>query len=269
MFRMKPILSLMCAGIFLLLGLWGCGAAVPPPAVTIAPPTLASPNVTTAPPTASAAVSDNPLMLWRGHTAMGSSDAALCKQYQTDTTKNETRWGLCDKPWQDISSSDVQLAKLAQRLASFQYKTNADELAFTGSGQERAEVWGRALTRYAQLKYAEAETGHVCASCPTVLAWFTPTQENPAMCRLVSITYFGQVTAQEIKCHPQGDAPTKQATAWLTTDELKTFDAWLYKYTAFQDGDNYFNGEGTQPIGAAERQTIDDWTAQVYQRLFP
>ena len=48
---------------------------------------------------------------------------------------------------------------------------------------------------------------------------------------------------------------------------MQAFDALLYGFVTTYQGDNYFNGLGQQALGAAELEQINNWAAQIFERL--
>ena len=83
------------------------------------------------------------------------------------------------------------------------------------------------MDRWAQTVYAEGTTGHVCASCQTILAWnMGSTQAAPADCRRLVILNFGYAYADKVPCVAGGQA-LEHTGAWLTTEEWGIFDTWL------------------------------------------
>jgi len=84
-------------------------------------------------------------------------------------------------------------------------------MIFQGKGDISGEVWQRAMDRWAQTVYAEGTTGHVCASCQTILAWNVgSTQAAPADCRRLVILNFGYAYADKVPCVASGQAPGLQ-----------------------------------------------------------
>lgn len=233
-------------------------------------------TVTPAPPPTQApapALSPQPsvLLIWQGYTEMGSDgDATRCKQFQV--TESAIQLGYCDQPQTTVASAAAlaQAKQFVHALAPFELHDNKNQLGLRGTGAESSPAWQRALVQWVTLKYAELESGHACASCATVFSWFLdkPTSETD-LCRHVYVTSFGEAVAQKIKCHPQGDTPQAFQSRLLQTNELVPLDDWLYTRGQFEDGDNYFLGQGNQPLTPADQTAMQAWAEQIYKRLLP
>jgi hypothetical protein len=243
----------------------GCASA----SITPAPPTAVSPTDALPIPT-------DPMYLlyWHGKVDTGAGNGTtVCKQFQIDATVGQVALGDCNqllKAAQPIGIALQQAKDFEKMLGSFELATDSDQLSFHGEGSETNSVWQRAMVQWVRLNEAEMEAGHVCASCPTVFNWFldAPTTES-SLCRQVYVTSFGQVAAQKIKCHPQGDTPQTEKDGWLTTTELTSLDEWLYSRGQYQEGDNYFNGLGTQAVTENDQTVMKAWAEKVYARMMP
>jgi hypothetical protein len=214
------------------------------------------------------------LVRWQGEVETGTqAGVTTCKQLNIVSTEGPVLIGGCEGTLNSVEPLGTTLERAAEfgkLLGRIEYKSSADQLSFFGAGEVTDEVWQRALVQWSRLKFAEHESGHVCAACPTVISWFLAEgTADPGICRHVFATSFGFVTAENIKCHPQGDAPQQTASGWLTTTELQTLDDWLYARGRFQDADNYFTGQGEQAVSVEDRAAMEEWAQQVYRRLLP
>lgn len=214
------------------------------------------------------------LLYWHGKVDTGAGNGAtVCKQFQINATADRMALGDCNQLTRDVQPIGNALAQAKdfdRMLGAFELDTGTDQLSWRGKGKETGAIWQRALVQWVRLNEAETEAGHACASCPTVFNWFLDmATTDSSLCRQVYVTSYGQVVAQKIKCHPQGDTPQVEKDGWLTTAELTSLDEWLYSRGQYQDGDNYFNGSGTQTVTGNDATVMKAWAAKVYARLMP
>ena len=155
---------------------------------------------------------------------------------------------------------------MVNRFAPFTYNSGKGEIIFQGKGDISGEVWQRAMDRWAQTVYAEGTTGHVCASCQTILAWnMGSTQAAPADSRGLVILNFGYAYADKVPCVAGGQA-LEHTGAWLTTEEWGIFDTWLTNRLFTTQPEGYFGSAG-QAMSQEEIDHLRELANSVYSRI--
>jgi len=156
--------------------------------------------------------------------------------------------------------------EMVDRFAPFFYHSGKAEIIFQGKGDISGEVWQRAIDRWAQTVYTEGTTGHVCASCQTILAWNLDSTPNVlADCRRLVVLNFGYAYADRVPCVAGGQV-IEHAAAWLTTEEWGTFDTWLTNHLFTTQPEGYFGSDG-QVMSQDEIAQLKELANSIYSRI--
>ena len=156
--------------------------------------------------------------------------------------------------------------EIVNRFAPFTYNAGKSEIIFQGKGDVSGEVWQRAIDRWVQTVYAEGTTGHVCASCQTILAWnIGSTQDAPADCRRLVVLNFGYAYADKVPCVAGGQV-LEHIGVWLTTEEWGTFDTWITNRVFTTQAEGYFGSDG-QAMSQDEIAQLKELAISIYSRI--
>ena len=270
--RLIPLLALC-------ISLTACAAAnkstvIPAPpaasaAVTVSQPTTQPlPSSTAMLPTKTTAAPQpvlTPVLEWQGSVQWGDSDASKCKSLQVDA-KHQMTLGYCGQPPAVTQAVRQEFTEMEARLAPFQIKTDQETLVFRGQGTLDSPAWQRAVLAWTHWTFAENFSGHICASCRTVVSWFfgqVPGQAD--LCTHLTVLDYGYAYAETVPC--KGGTVQKQSGGWIDTASWEQLDNWLYSRTNVYKDDNYFLGTGAQEMSDSEVTQLAQWAQGVYDRL--
>jgi len=205
---------------------------------------------------------------YEGPAAIGSNDTSKCAVLQLGTPM-EAGIGACDGTMtnRDMGKAVyLEWEYLRDHFAPFVYETETERITFEGMGHVTGKDWQRAILAWARIRHAELAGNQVSATMVTALSWHIGqdySQKN--ICRHLTVLSYGYAYAEERLC--EGGDWVNATAGWLTTEELTTFDTWLYDRSPFYLDDNYIDGKGTQPLSEAEGADVNRWAAALWTRL--
>ncbi|MBX3052300.1 MAG: hypothetical protein KF753_12530 [Caldilineaceae bacterium] len=207
------------------------------------------------------------LFSWEGR-ILGDGGAVAACQRMDISADGETRLGTCAELQTRLAETPVQWAEIRERFQPFHYTSGDFDLHFAGQGDIYDPVWSRALGRWAQMSYGEMASGRVGAANRTAVSWWLGEVEGkPGACKHLVVLDYGYAYANIDPCGGGDNISTRGG--WLETPEMKRFDGLVYGFATAYQAENYFNGLGGQEMGAAEFEQIDQWAAQIFERLQP
>lgn len=159
--------------------------------------------------------------------------------------------------------------EMVNRFESFTYNSDKSKLIFNGKGVVSGEVWQGAIDRWVESTYAQETTGHVCASCQTILAWnLGNAQDTPELCKLLVVLDYGYAYAQKITCAGGGQS-TGTAQAWLDTTEWTILNSWFTNHLYTTQPEGYFSSSenGGQTMSPDEIAKLNGLANSIYNRI--
>ncbi len=207
----------------------------------------------------------NPAISWQRRVLGDGGVVAECQRMDI-SAKGETALGTCTESQTRQSVTPAQWEEIQARFQPFVYESGEFTLRFAGQGEIYDPAWNRALVRWAQGSYGELSSGRVSAAGRTGVSWWLGEVDGQAgMCKHLIVLDFGYAYANIDPC--VGGESQSTTGGWLETPEMQAFDALLYGFVTTYQDDSYFNGLGEQTMGAAELEQINNWAAQVFERL--
>lgn len=223
-----------------------------------------------APATASEEVAPAPglVLSWEGRMALSDDDTTRCHELRVFAS-GEAEWNPCGGTPRRERLGGGEWEKIVSHLAPFTLGTAEARLRLDGQGEAAGNVWQRALADWAKTTYSELSTGHVCASCHTVLVWsFGATEAEPGLCETLWVTSLGYAYHGAAPC--EGGPSEIVAEGWLLSEEWTEADSWLRTRATTYAGPNnasYLAGQGAEPMGDAEIAGFEVWANGVRARL--
>jgi hypothetical protein len=190
--------------------------------------------------------------------------ACFALEVQTD---GEAATGPCGNALTPVPGSGVNMGEweaIQTHFGAVATDTDHGYIAFQGSGRATSPAWARALAIWAEFTAMEQPARRTAAATRTALAWrLGEVPWAAGECHQLLVLAYGYAYVNQIPCTGSGQAQTHHQ-AWLTDEELATFQGWMDDAASVEGEPGYLDAQGSTPLAPAE---LTAWAEAVVARM--